>query len=167
MGISLRRHLVNLRRITSKNYSSNHPDGFKLSPIVKGEEPDIDLFIKDVLKLPEKTTVFHCATNKLIPPIEIIGGRETRLVGDTCRMFYKIKQEGKVADYYFWDGIVPEGLFELGSSMGSFSSSFDSIIEDMEGLYFQRASHDIGLATGKTSYKVVLTEKTKKAPQKW
>lgn len=130
--------------------------------IIKGEYPVIEEFCKTVLHLPEKTTIFYCRTRKILPPIEFIGGREIRPPGDTCRMFYKIKQLGKDADYFFWDGIVPEHLQELGEC---YKSEFDDIVEDMSNVYFKNPSTDIGLATGRTCYRIVLLEKTKKAPQ--
>ena len=67
-------------------------------------------------------------------------------------MFYKIKQEGRTADYLFWDGIVPAGLNELG----------EPLTEAEEG-YGYYGNENIGLATGRTCYRVVLVEKTKKA----
>jgi hypothetical protein len=153
MGI--RRYILSLK-------SSSFPKGEKPIFIQKGEYPILDALCRNTLRLPEKTLVFHYSTRKILPPIEFIGGREVRPPGDTCRMFYKIKQLGKDADYFFWDGIVPEHLQELGEC---YKSEFDEIVEDMSNVYFKNPSTDIGLATGRTCYRIVLLEKIKKVPQ--
>jgi|GEM_PF-5190697 len=128
----------------------------KLREINKGEHNGLDSFLNDVLRIPKNTTVFHCNTSGILPPIEIIGGRETRLIGDTCRMFFKVKQEGRVADYFFWDGIVSEGIQILeepnpNNDYGYFPSLGHEV-------------HDIGLATGRSNYRMVLIEKQKRLP---
>jgi hypothetical protein len=159
MGI--RRYIIALRSALPNKVLQ---EGEKPVLLEKGENPVIDAFCREILHLPEKTQVFHCTTSKIIPPIEFIGGRETRPVGDTCRMFYKIKQEGRTADYLFWDGIVPSGLNELGERP---TEEFQEIIEEMSGVYLPSTygNDDIGLATGRSSYRIVLFEKIKKAPR--
>ncbi len=149
MGIGIRRYIIALSvELPSKVLE----EGDRPININKGEYPTLDSFCREILHLPEKTPITFCTTNKIIPPIEFIGGRETRPPGDTCRMFYKIKREGRTADYFFWDGIVPAGLDVLGE------------IQHAERYGF-RIQEDIGLATGIMNYRMVLIDKIKKAPR--
>jgi hypothetical protein len=151
MGIGIRRYIIALSGALPSKVLE---EGEMPINIDKGEYPILNSFCREILHLPEKTNISFCTTNKIIPPIEFIGGRETRPPGDTCRMFYKIKREGRTADYFFWDGIVPEGLNELGETIY------------VDGYGFQ-TQENIGLATGRTNYRTVLLEKTKRASLKW
>ncbi len=135
-----------------------------LKPIVKGENPINDTLIKEVFRIPDKTEVFHCNTDRIIMPIEFIGGRETRSIGDTCSMFYKINHSNKPADYYFWNGIVSEDLNELVYNSNDNKHVFlhGEIGEKLYDI-FPNVTNDFGLATGRTNHRIVLLEKTKKA----
>jgi hypothetical protein len=130
-------------------------EGDKPTLIPKGEYPGVDTFFREIINLPEDTPLYHISTSKILPPIEFIGGRETRSIGDTCRMFLKVKQEGMVADYYFWDGLVPQNIRELGEP--------DCKYDTYTGF---QTSYDFGLVTGRTNPRIVLVEKIKKAPRK-
>ncbi len=140
MRIGIRRYILYLNRVLPPEVSK---EGEKPFLIEKGDYPIFDSFRVDILKIHDDTKVFFYHTSSLIRPIEFIGGRDMRPPGDTCRMFYKIKQEGFVAKYFFWDGIVPEGVSMLGE---------------------KHYNENFGLATGLMDYRMVLLEKTKKAP---
>lgn len=117
----------------------------------EGDYPIFDSFRLEILKIPDNTKIFFYHTSSLIRPIEFIGGRDTRPPGDTCRMFYKIK-EGIVAKYFFWDGIVPSGVTMLGQTYRS--EFYGTTI----------TNEQYGLATGLMDCRMVLSEKIKKAP---
>lgn len=151
MGI--RRYIIALKNVLPE---ISLKEGEKPVMLNKGEIPQLNFFCKEILNLPEKTPVFFCTTNNIVPPIEFIGGRETRPPGDTCKMFYKIKYEGKTADYLFWDGIVPFGIQQEGEM------SFDNT---SYGIAYGRVYVSSGLATGRANYRMVLLEKIKKAPR--
>lgn len=133
-----------------------------LRPIIKGEYDVHDVLIKALLRLTPTKQVYFFETHDLEIPNTMIGGRENRLIGDTCRMFYKVKLEGHKAKYFLWDGIVPEHLRELAYG---YNDPYGDIIESMEGINLATPPFDIGLAMGKMVTKMVLTEKTKKAHQ--
>lgn len=130
--------------------------------IKKGKYDVHDVLKSALLRLPYETNVYFFETHDLEIPNVVIGGRENRLVGDTCRMFYKIKIEGQKAQYFMWDGIVPSHLRELAYD---YEDPFEDIVANMEGVNLEKASFDMGLAMGKMVTKLVLTEKTKKAHQ--
>lgn len=94
-----------------------------------------------VLSLPEKIQISHCNAKKNTYPEIFIGGREYRSLGDTCRMFCQIKLHGRIADYFFWDGIVKE--IDNGYS------------GDVNEHYFYY------IATGRYNHRMVLMEKFK------
>lgn len=133
-----------------------------LKPIIRGEYDVHDVLIKALLRLSPTKQVYFFETNDLEIPNTMIGGRENRLIGDTCRMFYKVKLEGQKAKYFLWDGIVPEHLRELAYG---YNDPYGDIIESMEGISLATPPFDIGLAMGKMVTKLVLTEKIKKAHQ--
>ncbi|HWY33552.1 MAG TPA: hypothetical protein VNX68_02830 [Nitrosopumilaceae archaeon] len=133
---------------------------FKL--IVKGDNPIYDNFIQEILDLPDKTNVFHLTTNKMIPPIEYIGGREIRSIGDTCRMFYKVKRNKWSSDYFFWDGIVSERLNEIDCPHSDDNDLFDKLWDIFYPIADSLDESECGLATGRTVYRIVLTEKVRK-----
>ena len=130
--------------------------------IKKGEYGFHDVLKSALLRLPYHVNVYFFETHDLEIPNKMIGGRENRLIGDTCRMFYKVKLEGQKAQYFLWDGIVPTHLRELAYG---YNDTYGDIIESMEGVSFPTPPFDIGLAMGKMVAKMVLTEKTKKAHQ--
>jgi hypothetical protein len=150
MGI--RRILIS---ITSNIYkqieSSNKGENPFLMP--KGENKDFDYLCKNYLGLPDKTPVYCFVSSSIIDPLILLKGRESRPPGDTCKMFYKIKIEGRMCIYFYWNGIVPEGIDILGKRQ---------IIEE-HTYYFE---DNIGLATGIPDYRMVLIDKIKKAPRK-
>ncbi len=163
--MSLRRILINIKKLYDLKPlppidSKGEPQ--LLRPIIKGEYDVHDVLIIALLRLPPTKQVYFFETNDLDIPNTMIGGRENRLIGDTCRMFYKVKIEGCKAQYFLWDGIVPNHLKELAYG---YEDPFGEIIENMEGICLDKAPFDIGLAMGKMITKVVLTEKIKKAHQ--
>ena len=155
--MGFRRYMLALRTVPTnviKEGEKTH-----LNHITKGENLIFDAFIRDILRLPEKTKVFHCNSSKILPAIEFIGGREIRPIGDTCRMFFKLKLEGRTADYFFWDGIVTGKIHLLGDDV---DGEIYDIVSGLSSLNFQDAHSDVGLATGRTLHRMVLTEKIKK-----
>ena len=161
--MSLRRILINIKT----KYDSrpvipipNKGEPQFLKTIIRGEYDVHDVLISGLLRLTPTKQVYFFETHDLNIPNNMIGGRENHLIGDTCRMFYKVKIEGCKAQYFLWDGIVPEHLRELAYD---YPSPYEAIIENQYGI--ARQQFDIGLAMGKMITKVVLTEKIKKAHQ--
>ena len=139
--------------------SKDTTEGEKPHLIVRGTNQIHDKFIEEILHLPEKTNVFHLETKNIIPPIEFIGGREVRSIGDTCRMFYKVERFSGKCEYFFWDGIVSEKINELGSHTNADYEITNRLWDAFGGKVHEDSC---GLSTGRTDYKVVLTEKIKK-----
>lgn len=140
---------INEHIIRELRFSPSPSEGEKPSLIPKGEFPAVDNFCREILQLPNNTSVYHCATSKILPPLEFIGGAEIRPTGDTCRMFCKIHFVGRIPDYYFWEGIVPKENWKLREC-----------IYEINGHYGSMESYK--LITGRTYTRVVLVEKTKK-----
>ncbi len=114
--------------------------------IQSGENNGVDVFLRKILHIPEKTNVFHYNTRKILQPLDLIGGKEIRYIGDTCRMFFKVKHVGRTADYYFWDGIFTSELSELYAGI-------------MHDFYYFQNSDDFKLVTGSANHRMVLMEK--------
>ena len=68
---------------------------------------------------------------------------KSRSIGDTCKIFWKVKINGRTADYFFWNGIVNETTSYI------LSGAFDN----------QNYSW---LCTGKLIHRMVLIEKIRK-----
>lgn len=131
--------------VIKQHFISRHiinVEGDKPVLIIRGENTHVDTLIKLMFSLPKNTNIFHCSCYSDLIPINLLGGREYRLVGDTCRMFCKIKIIGRTADYFFWDGIV---------------NDYDNLDDDR----FKTAQQYACLATGKLIHRMVLIEKCK------
>lgn len=134
-------HLLFISSLTNKG------EDIYLHPIIKGECDAYDMFVKDVLNLSNKIQVYHFNTSKILSEIDfVIGQNIERSLGDTCRMMFKLKQHGRSTDYFIWDGIVSHRLLNFSDSQKEF--------------FYNKAE----LITGKTNFRMVLLEKTKKAP---
>lgn len=163
--MSLRKLLISIKKLYASKpipYILEKGEPQFLRPIIRGEYDVHDVLIKSLLRLTPIKQIYFFETNDLEIPNTMIGGRENRLIGDTCRMFYKVKLEGQKAKYFLWDGIVPEHLRELAYG---YNDPYGDIIESMEGISLPTPPFDIGLAMGKMVTKLVLTEKIKKAHQ--
>ena len=83
----------------------------KIHILKEGEKPVLlseleNKIVAWALHLPEKIQISHCNSKENSNPIKFIGGREYRSLGDTCRMFCKMRLQNRMFDYFFWDGIV-------------------------------------------------------------
>ncbi len=132
--------------------------------VKKGEFSAVDTFIEGVLCIPEKTNVLFCHTNIINLPLDLIGGREPRMIGDTCRMFFKFKRINKTGtDYYIWDGIVDYYLFSMKEHSQFSDENFDIYANFHDALetIFMDIHPNFIFETGKMNYRIVLIEKTK------
>jgi hypothetical protein len=108
-----------------------------------GENLTIDRVLREILRIPVKSTVFICTQGDSNAHIDFIGGFERRDVGDTCRMILKFELfGGEALKYYAWEGIVPDD----GAGFGM-------------GIYRVWPYENFGIVTGRGVFKTVLIEK--------
>ena len=132
-------------------------------------EDCIAYYIKrEIIGLPSLKEAYVLITDKILPPIEFIGGKTPRSVGDTCRMYLKIQfLSNPMPFYFFWDGIV-DNKFPSVDMASSFEYDYTlSKQQELENAIFKLFQMYItesqsGLCTGQLIHRMVLLEKTRK-----
>lgn len=130
----------------------------KVKSIVIGENNRHDYIIREILELPTHAVKFM-QTNRILPPINYIGGKSIRMTGDTCRMFFYVKHMGVAGEYFFWDGIVPVDLPLLDVDERCKPNKKAELYFN----YKPDVQNSFGISTGCINFRMVLIEKIKKA----